>query len=197
MATGDLTSLANALAWLGLSADDSYGTVARLVSAVSTQVQQFLSRTIAVTPYTGTFNGKGGNRLMLPNYPIVSVSNVQVWACVIPARVLGSTPGYSFDDKCIYLDRGYCFERGVQNVKIVYSAGYASTPLDIEQACLLWIKATYAGLQNSGGVNVSMMKAGDHQLVFDAQMTKLSSSVIPMPPQIFAILQPYSRVFPA
>ena len=197
MATGDLTTLAHALAWLGLTADDTNGTIARLISACSAQIQQFISRTIASTAYAKTFNGRGGSMLMLPDYPVTAVASVAVNGIAVPARVLGSRPGFAFDDKTVYLDSPYRFTRGAQNVQISYTAGYASTPLDIEQACLDWIKMVWDAKGLDVGASVSMMKAGDHALMFGNVITQLNRGVIPLPPPIFAKLQPYSRVFPA
>jgi hypothetical protein len=192
MAAGDLTDIDTALAWLGLPNDDGIGTVAKLVTAISTQIQQFLSRTIAVASYSKAFNGRGGQMLMLPDYPLVSVSSVSVNGSAIPVRS-GATPGYVFSEKTIYLDPPYRFTKGFQNVAVAYRAGYEQVPPDIERACLEWLKIA----NEAPAANVSMERAGDHEQRFEAQVTKFGRGTIPMPPTIFAMLQPYCRVAPA
>jgi len=52
--------------------------------------------------------------------------------------------GFLFDTRRVLL-RGFRFCRGVQNVAISYTAGYASVPLDLKQAgleILLWLTAS-------------------------------------------------------
>lgn len=198
----DLTTLTNALGWLGIQSDDTIGTVARLITAISTNLQNVIGRNVLSASYTRTFNGKGGQRQMLPDSgpgtPVTAVASVTLLvgamgSMVIPARVAG-TAGYSFDDTTVYVDRPYVFSRGQQNVVIAYTAGATIVPFDLEQACLSWLKATLDSQMWSA--NVSMAKAGDHQLVFDNVVTKMQSGVIPMPPSIYAMMRTYQRVFP-
>jgi hypothetical protein len=193
-APNDLTTLDNALAWLDMQNDVGPGVIARLITACSTQIQSYIGRTIVQQTYTGTFNGRGSRSLLMPNYPITAVSSVQVWTASIPARVLGSVPGYTFDDKTVFLDHPYYFERGAQNVTIAYTAGYATIPLDIEQACIDAVNDVWASKEFAASVENA--KAGDHQLAFNsiAKMSKTSSLI---PAQILARLQPYVRVYPA
>lgn len=134
----DLTTLANAKAWLGLSTAVSDDLLARLITACSTFVQSWLSRTIRQQTYTETRNGTGGNRLLLLNSPVTAVSSVAVDGIAIPARgplAAGGRYGYVFDDIGLTFAGG-CFPRGVANVDVTYVAGYPVTPPDIEQACI-------------------------------------------------------------
>jgi hypothetical protein len=195
MAAGDLTTVDTALAWLGLQNDIGPGLVARVVTAASAQIQQFLSRTIAATSYSITLNGTGGQCVMVPDYPIISVSSVTVDFQAIPARN-GRSPGFvSNGDAAIYLDRPYSFARGIQNVQLAFQAGYATTPPDVEMACLVLTKMMWES--KDFAATVSARAAGDHSLKFDNAITKLSGSVVLLPSTILDKLQPYARVFPA
>lgn len=193
MAAGDLTTLSNALGWLGLTADDANSTIARLISAISEQIQQFLSRRIATASYSKSFNGRGGRVLMLPDTPVTAVMSLTIAGEAIPART-GRTPGYVFDDRAVYLDAPYCFSRGAQNVAVAYTAGFAATPPDIERACLEWIKIAFEAKDRAA--DVLMQRAGDTEVRYGGGTTKLTGDVIPVPSQIFAILAPYCRVVP-
>lgn len=135
MATGDLTSLANVKAWIGVTTTTDDALLTRLVSAVSTAVQNRLNRTIASTGYTETRNGNGRVALQLTNYPVTAVASVTVDTTVIAARTAPTAAGFTFDERLVYL-QGYCFTKGQQNVAISYTAGYAATPLDLEQATI-------------------------------------------------------------
>lgn len=189
----DLTTLPNALAWLGMPADDADGTVARLISAISNQVHQFISYDFTSQSYDRFFNGKGTQTISLPDYPITAVSAVEIWGRPVPARV-GTTPGFVFDRQRVKLDKPYSFERGLSNVRVMYTAGYATTPPDVEQAVLMWVKAIYDTM--TLGANVSEVRAGDRTVKYNLSSPIGGGYIIPMPVQVWSILQPYQRVFP-
>jgi hypothetical protein len=193
MAAGDLTDLTTALKWIGLTADD--GTVARLISAVSGQIQKFLGYQVASQAYSRNFNGVGGQVLVLPDRPVTAIASVSIDGQVVPAASSPATPGYVFDDKTLYLRGCYVFCRGVQNVQIGYTAGYTITPLEIEQACLDWIKLTHDNLDTLPGLKA--IKAGGKELIYGSAVTQLGSLSLLMPPSIASALQPYRRVSPA
>jgi hypothetical protein len=201
MAVGpnDLTTLTNTLNWLGLQADDAGGTVQRVITAVSAMIQGQIGRTIVAAFYTEILDGRGRQRIMLPNAPIISVSSVTLiigssGTLVIPSRATGVT-GYTFSDKFVYLDPPYRFDRGAQNVQIVYQGGYITVPLDLEQACLTWIKTIMDGQNYSAAL--AKAKAGQTALDFSYVMTKLHGYTVPMPPAVFTALAPYRRVTPS
>lgn len=86
--------------------------------------------------------------------PIVSVQSLTIDDVTIQPSPNTQTYGYVFDDQQIYL-RGTspsygpygqpdCFTRGIQNVTAAYTAGYASIPIDVMQACVEWVCWTFA-----------------------------------------------------
>ena len=140
--SGDLTTLANAKEYLGLTNTVNDSLISRLISAASNFMQTWMSRTIALQTYNDVRNGMNGNRMVLLNQPIVSIISLGINGLVVPVRPpLGpgaSIPppfGFTFDDTSIMLT-GYLFCQGFQNVYITYTAGFATTPPDIEQACI-------------------------------------------------------------
>ena len=144
MAAGDLTTLANVKAYLSpplaTTADDALLT--RLITAASQFIQSWLNRTIALAAYADTRNGTGGTRLFLRNRPVVSVASVSVDGTAIAPAAAPNAAGYLFDDSSIYLI-GSCFTKGAQNVVVGYSAGFAATPPEIEQACIALVCLRY------------------------------------------------------
>ncbi len=148
--SGDLTTLANLEEYLGLTVPPltnppsaaTESMLSRLISAASNYMQTWMSRTIALQSYSEVRNGINGNRIVLKESPIVSVQSLNINGTVVPVRPpLGpgaSIPppwGYVNDDISIMLT-GYRFCQGYQNIYVVYTAGYATTPPDIEQACI-------------------------------------------------------------
>lgn len=192
MAAGDLTTATNALQWIGLPADD--GTVARLVTAVSVEIQKFLGYQVASAGYARTFNGVGGRRLMVPDRPLTAVSSLTIDGVAVPLSPDPRTPGFVFDDKIIYLRGWYEFCRGAQNVAAAYTAGYATTPPDIEQACLDWLKLTHDSLDTLPGLKA--IKAGGKELQYGDATTQMGDITLLMPASIASALIPYRRVSP-
>lgn len=132
---GDLSTLANAKAWCGVTGSADDGLLTRLLSAVSTHAQNRIQRIIASTSYSVLRNGNGKSVMPFPDQPVSAVASVRIDGTLIPARPSVTSAGYSFDDMLLYLD-GYAFTRGNQNVQLQYTAGFAATPADLEQAVL-------------------------------------------------------------
>ena len=158
MAAGDLTTLANVKAYLSpplaTTADDAL--LSRLITASSQFIQTWLNRTIASTSYTDTRNGTGGTRLFLRNRPVTAVSSVTVDGVSIQASsAVPNGSGYLFDDSSVYLI-GYSFTKGAQNVVIQYTAGYAATPPEIEQACIAFVVLRYKERDRIGQVSKNL-----------------------------------------
>lgn len=205
MATGDLVMLPAALAWLGTT--DEQDVVPGLISAVSTTIQNFVGYQFGQASYTRTFNGNSSDKMLMPDRPIVSVTSVTIEGISIQAGTPVPRPGFRFDSKFVYLagferyglERAAAgmgrFIRGVQNVTIVYQAGYATIPADVTQACLTWLGAVFA-LSDATTNNpaVTELKAGDTDQKFGAYVTALDGSVVLMPPGVAAALIPYRRV---
>jgi hypothetical protein len=172
MAAGDLTVLATVKSWLGITATTDDATLTRLISAASTLIQNYLNRTIAVASYTETRNGNGRNRLTLANTPLVSVQSVTVGAATI--QPFAGSPGHSgywFEPggTTLYL-AGAGFDYGIQNVQLAYTAGYATTPLDIEQATIELIALRYRERDRIGQISKGL--ASETTTFTQADMTQ-------------------------
>lgn len=138
MAANDLTSLENVKGWLGITSTEYDTTLTRLVTSCSFAMQAFMNRTIAVTAFNERRNGPGLAQFMvMGNWPLQTVDSLLVNGVQIPAAGPEyNSPGFSFDERNIYLGGSYSFARGKGNVQISYTAGYAAVPPDLEQACI-------------------------------------------------------------
>lgn len=152
----DLTTLANVKGWLGVTATTDDALLTRLISAASDYVQTWLNRTIAVQPYTETRDGTGGYVLPLSNYPVSAVSSLTIDGVSIPAAANAQGSGYLFTQTKLVLVGGYRFWRGLQNVVVSYTAGYATTPNEIEQATIELIAMRYKERDRIGQVSKSI-----------------------------------------
>lgn len=138
----DLCALADVKAFLGITTSANDAVLSKLITNVSAAIESFCNRTFASASYTENRNGLGGNRLFLANGPVSAVASVAVDGQAIPAAV-GTGDGFLFDETTVYL-RGYCFNRGVQNVAVSYTAGFAAVPADVAQACIELVASHFA-----------------------------------------------------
>ena len=166
MAFGDLCALSDVTAWLQTgqnpfpSVDDALLT--RLVTAASQFIQTWLQRQIAVTDWIEIRDGNGGQRLAFTNFPVSQVWSLSIDGLTIPPAPApggitgGFGAGYVFSPTELAL-RGYVFTRRAQNVSVTYTAGYASVPPDIAQACIELVCQRYRERARIGEVSKALI----------------------------------------
>jgi hypothetical protein len=179
----DLTTLANVKAWLAITQNGDDALIARLVTSYSAYIQQWMNRTIASQSYTEKRNGHGGYALALVNYPVTAVSSLLIDNNAIPLAANSTQSGYMFDDKFIYLN-GYRFTPGRQNVQVAYTAGYAQTPPELEQAVIELIALRYKERDRIG--HSSKAIGGE----------TVSFIIKDLPDSVRTILENYKKVVP-
>jgi len=131
----NLTTVENVKGYLGITSATDDPLLDRLVSSASGYIQSWLNRSFASTSYTETFDGTGFDTRMVSNYPITAVSSVVVNGVSIPLAPNSLASGYAFAERKIVL-RGYAFVSGTLNCTVTYTAGYATVPPEIGQACI-------------------------------------------------------------
>ena len=157
MAAGDLTTLVNVKSWFAppLVAASDDALLQRLISAASGFILSWLDRDLALQSYAEVRDGSGGSRLSFAHTPAIAVQSLAIDGIAIPAAPDATSPGYVFSATQLYL-RGHRFRRGVQNVMIAYTAGYAATPLEVEQACIELVALRYRERERIGHVSKSL-----------------------------------------
>lgn len=143
-----LCALADVKTYFGITSANEDTVITALIAAASAQIENYCNRTFAQASYTETRNGNDADAIFVRQFPLVSVQSVTVSGLAVPAATDSVSFGYTFDDDRIYIRRnnwnlpgrlgGYPvrFERGVQNVVLQYTAGYATIPADLNQACV-------------------------------------------------------------
>lgn len=137
MGSLDLATLPDVKSWLGIDNDNQDQLLRRLISSISGQVLNYISRsTVRYKTWTETRDGSGTDVLLLRNWPVISVSSVLVSGAVIPPALTlddgsitdgwvlseysGTPPG---SNQTVSL-RGYYFWQGVRNIVVTYATGY-------------------------------------------------------------------------
>ena len=184
MSASDLTTLANVKAWLGITSTTDDAQISRLITAYSQYIQTWLNRQIAVQSYTELRDGSGKDFLVFGDYPVTAVASLKVDGLSIAPSADGVTqPGYAFNGDEIWLI-GYRFNKGRKNVALTYSAGYATTPPELEQAVIEVIALRYKERERIGHQSKSL--AGE----------TVSFYIKDYPDSVQTILKNYRKVVP-
>lgn len=138
----DLTTLATSKQWLGLTTQSDDANLARLISAVSSRVVQYLGHALLPQTITRTVDGQHGTSYLLPDFPIIGLTSLTIDNVLIPAAPNVTQAGWllaklnpasetSLSELCLY---GYLFTRAKQNVTLVYQAGFQTSESFTPQA---------------------------------------------------------------
>ena len=127
MATTDLTTLQDLKDWLSITDSSFDAQFSALISAQSAFIRRYCNSDFIQQSYTEVRDGNGKERILLKNYPVVSVASLTIDGLSIPTRPSATAAGLVVPDPgdnagMIMLD-GYVFTRGFQNVTITYTAG--------------------------------------------------------------------------
>lgn len=129
-----LTSIEAVKAYLGntkTTDDDLFG---RLVLAASAWFESQTNRRFALQSYTDTFIGQGDKLYIPQQAPVTGVTSVTIDGEVIPVTTSTQVSGYMLVRGLVHLI-GYTFGTG-QLVEVVYTAGFATIPADVEAAVI-------------------------------------------------------------
>lgn len=124
--------------------------VEELINQASDLAEQIARRKLASQTITEVYDGNGGYRLVLKQWPITGMTGIYIDA----DRVFGATTEITdyyleADAGIVHYDSG--FGRVPQSVKVIYVAGYSTVPSDLKEAVVelvLWLWTR----QNGGNV---------------------------------------------
>lgn len=142
MAEGDLTTLAKAKSWLGITDSSQDAVIRTQITVASQMIVAYLSHPVIASEFDEFYDGND-KAILVPRYsPVLSVSSIEVDDVEIPATAITFTP------TMIRL-KARTFRRGTQNVRVAYTAGYDPVPTVVEQAVLFTIQ----GLRSSQSID--------------------------------------------
>jgi hypothetical protein len=150
MAQGDLITLADLKAYLGgdLQSNDDV-VLTRLISAASAFFTTACAEPILSQAYTELYDGTGGARLYLRQYPVTSVASLAIDTLPIPQAAAPGETGWWLNGNVVVL-YGYRFTKALANVAVTYTAGYATPPLDVAEAVMEIAGQRYRGKDRLG-----------------------------------------------
>lgn len=179
----DLTTLAAVKAYGPISGTELDTLLGALITRASTSIENFLQGAVLSASYTETRNGTGGSAMLLRQYPVSAVTSLSIDGNSVPQATSYGQPGWWLADRQLLLF-GYRFTRGIGNVLVTYTAGFVTTPPDIEQAC---IETVLLALKRRDHIDVSSKSlAGETISYITADLT----------PSAKVVLNSYRRVAP-
>lgn len=186
-APDDFCTVADLKAWLPNQGNNDDNTLQSLITNGSLQILQYLNRPHILASVIGPVNevhdGNDSDRLLPKNFPVISVSSVSVDGNAIPQAPAPWGSGFLWDGRRILLRGGFTFNRGVQNVQVAYTAGYASVPLDLKQAAIEAFALSYRQRTHIGERSNSM-----------GGQTVVSFDMSDFPPRSLAVFNQYRRL---
>lgn len=126
----------------------------KLINAASAVANRYTRRKLKARDYTVILDGTGREELLLPEYPVNSVTNLFIDS----SRGFGSetevTDYLVYEDEAIIVYESL-FPSLRKSVKVIYNAGYETVPEDLQIAAVEII-AWMASRMNDSGVGVGI-----------------------------------------
>jgi hypothetical protein len=183
-----LTTLAKVKSQLDIPASDTSQDVrlTTYLNAASSAIESYCERKFEQATYTEYHHGRRMNFIMPREFPIVSVTTLNIDNDrLYPSDKDVPVNEYSIADRNRTIFYSGKFPQGFNNIKLVYTAGYATIPGDVELACIWaceWF-VKHRERKDMGRVSVSK---GDESVGILASM----------PPMILELINPYKRCEP-
>ena len=163
--------------------DDYADLVEALIDRVSVMIETYLDKNVLSRDYEEYFDGKGTDKLFPSHYPITSVSGIwddSDWQWDSSTEIDSSD--YRVVDQT-HITYQSNFNSGNQNLKIEYTAGYSTVPLDIKQVCIAEVARNLRD-KTDKNFNVIQKTMSDGSIIYETK---------PFTPQSQMILDRYRR----
>lgn len=183
-----LTTLARAKAFLDISGDSKDGLISMLANMATGFIETYTKRRFLRQTYTNEeYDGTGTNVLVLRQFPVVTLSSLQVntsgdssasWQSIDTVNYFGYEDGRVALNSPVagFLDADAgCFIEAPNKYRATYTAGYLidfdnendptrhTLPQEIEYACL---KLISSAMNSRKGEGLSSAKVGDLAMTF-------------------------------
>jgi hypothetical protein len=182
-----------------------------LISACSQYAHDLTGRSFnpssltSINQYTEIRNGNGAFKLFTKDWPITQIISVTVNGTVIPIsagyNVAGALIDSTYNDAIVIVPSGVGtfttqfpgwfgplkFLRGIMNVQLVYKAGFATTPIDLQEAISRLVGQQLMRRQHIDESTKGVSVGGAHSTT--AYMTKMFAE-----PWVERVLWKYTRV---
>ena len=170
--------------------------LADLLEAVERAIDGWLGRSMMATDYDETYDGMGGGKIIMRNWPVLSVESVTVNGQPLQPQDAYGRCGYRAENWLLLAEGGARFSRGTRNVRVKYRAGFETPPADIAQAIHQIVATRFKERDWTGYASKSL--AGE-VISFHSYGVQGGHSLSNggIPPAALGVLNNYKRVVPA
>lgn len=183
-ATIALITLAQAKTFLKVTASSEDSLLGDLINSMSYAAKSYCGVNFVQANYTEYYDGDGClDHLILRNAPLISVASMYDDL----QRLFTSASLISTDDYQLELGAGIVrlwnnrgrFSNGKGNIKITYSAGYASIPYDLQHAALLMVLHAYKRHYQDQRIGLVSETIGDRNMTYaNEDIPKSAKSIL-------------------
>ena len=141
-----LTTVATCKTQLDIQSSDTSqdALLERFINSASEQVERYCGRKFALRSFVEVRDGTRSNEMLLENWPVVSVTSVHVdTSRAFGAESLLLASEYGVQAPNILRRHDAFWPRGSMVVRVEYTAGYATIPADLEDACVMLVEHRY------------------------------------------------------
>lgn len=138
-----------------------------LINRVSALFESYIDRSILVRDYTEYSDGKGLSVLFPHQYPVTTISGIwddYDWEWNDDDLI--DSDNYRIVEDSYIVFKTVTLSNYSQNIKIIYTAGYTTTPLDLVQSCITEVSRMY---KNKNQVDVTAITLSDGTVSFSSK----------------------------
>lgn len=134
----------------------------RYINSASEQIERYCNRKFKSASYEEIRDGSRANEMLLNNYPVTSITSVNIDdERLFGADTLIPATDYAVISPNVLRRHVSTWGRGSQNIKIVYVAGFATIPADLEDACIMLVEIRYGKKNDRSIGRTSSGKQGE------------------------------------
>ena len=160
--------------------------VEKIITAASVWANNITSRLLAARALTEVYDGRGATVLFARNYPINAITTIhQDEDRAFPVGTLVPAADYVFSTtgpRTITAVNDVVWELGIQTIQVIYNAGYATIPDDLENAILILVDYWYKSYDAHRFV-VTSVGVDDQRIAYERGIPK----------QVLDMVAPYAK----
>lgn len=156
-----------------------------LINQATDFIERYCQRRFTAETYTNeTYDGDGTDELFLKNWPVISFTSLSYNGAHNNSGsfTVIDTEDYWVNTAGGYITKSSIFNRGTQNYRATYQAGYTVIPYDLQWVCCMLASEAYS---QSGSAGIKSESLGDHSITFEA--------ITQSNPRTLSILNSYRR----
>lgn len=135
-----LTSLANLKDQIEIAQDftSNDAKLEKIINAASAYIQSYCMRVLVAENKNELHSGRRSNFIITNEYPINAVTSIHIDNDrVFDDSSLVNSSDYTIIDENESIAFDFTLPPGLNNIKVVYNAGYSVIPTDLEYGCLI------------------------------------------------------------